>query len=142
MAVSSKAHTNWSGDLPSGSGHTSLVSSGVADFDINWNSRSAGGASAVTPEELLAAAHSSCYVMALSKDLGENGTAPTELSVDAEVTFVPGEGVTTSVLTVVATVPGLSADKFAKFAEDAKDHCPVSQALAGVKITLGSVTLN
>ncbi|WP_061965802.1 OsmC family peroxiredoxin [Demequina aurantiaca] len=142
MAVSSKAHTTWSGDLPSGSGHTSLASSGVADFDINWNSRSAGGGSAVTPEELLAAAHSSCFAMALSHALGENGTPPTDLAVDAEVVFVPGEGVKSSALTLVATVPGLSAEEFAKFADDAKDGCPVSQALAGIDISLESVTFN
>lgn len=142
MAVSSKAHTTWSGDLPTGSGHTKLASSGVADFDINWTSRSEGGASAVTPEELLAAAHSSCFSMALSHALGENGTPPTELAVDASVTFVPGEGVTSSVLTVVATVPGLSSDEFKAFAEDAKSNCPVSKALAGVDISLESVTLS
>lgn len=142
MAVSSKAHTNWTGDLPSGSGHTTLASSNVADFDINWNSRSAGGGSAVTPEELLAAAHSSCYAMALSHVLGENGTPPAELSVDAVVTFVPGEGVTTSALTVQGTVPGLSADEFSRFADDAKANCPVSKALAGVEISLAGVTLN
>ncbi|WP_430866730.1 OsmC family peroxiredoxin [Demequina aurantiaca] len=142
MAVSSKSHTTWSGDLPTGSGHTTLASSNAADFDINWNARSAGGAGAVTPEELLAAAHSSCYAMALSHALGENGTAPSELSVDAQVDFVPGEGVKSSAITVVATVPGLSADEFAKFAEDAKANCPVSQALSGIEITLASVTLN
>ena len=142
MAVSSKAHTDWTGDLPSGSGHTALASSNAADFDINWKSRSTGGGSAATPEELLAAAHSSCYAMALSHALGENGTPPSALSVDAVVTFVPGEGVTTSALTVSATIPGLSAYEFAKFAEDAKANCPVSKALAGVDISLAEVTLN
>jgi osmotically inducible protein OsmC len=142
MTVTSKSHTTWSGDLPSGSGHTSLVSSGVAEFDINWKSRSTGGGSAVTPEELLAAAHSSCYAMALSNGLGENGTPATDLNVDAVVAFQPGEGVKSSALTVVATVPGLTAEQFAVFAEDAKANCPVSQALAGVDITLESVRLN
>lgn len=142
MSVASKASTTWSGDLPSGSGHTALASSGSIDFDINWNSRSAGGGSAVTPEELLAAAHSSCYAMALSHALGENGTPPTSVAVDAVVTFVPGEGVKSSALTLVATVPGVSAEEFAKFAEDAKVNCPVSQALAGIDITLESVTFN
>lgn len=142
MSVASKSHSTWSGDLPTGKGHTSLVSSGTVDFDIDWKSRSAGGGSAVTPEELLAAAHSSCYAMALSHALGENGTPPTDVSVDAVVSFVPGEGVKSSALTVVATVPGVSADEFAKFAEDAKANCPVSQALAGIDITLDSVTFN
>jgi osmotically inducible protein OsmC len=142
MSVDSTSHTTWSGDLPTGSGHTTLVSSGAADFDINWTARSAGGGGVVTPEELLAAAHSSCYSMALSNALGENGTAPTELAVDAVVTFKPGVGVTASALTVVATVPGLSAEEFATFAEDAKANCPVSKALAGVEISLAGVTLN
>lgn len=141
MSVASKSHTTWSGDLPSGSGHTSLESSGAANFDINWKSRSAGGGSAVTPEELLAAAHSSCYAMALSNALGDNGTPPAELSVDAVVRFQPGEGVLSSELTVVADVPGLDADAFGTFAEDAKANCPVSQALAGITITLNNVTL-
>jgi len=141
MSVASTSHTTWSGDLTSGSGHTSLESSGAADFDINWKSRSAGGGSAVTPEELLAAAHSSCYAMALSNALGENGTPPTELSVGAVVNFQPGEGVLSSALTVVGEVPGLDADAFATFAEDANANCPVSQALAGIAITLDNVTL-
>lgn len=142
MSVASKSHSTWSGDLPSGTGHTKLVSSGTIDFDIDWKSRSAGGGSAVTPEELLAAAHSSCYAMALSNALGENGTAPTSVAVDAVVTFQPGEGVKSSALTVVATVPGLTADEFAAFANDAKENCPISKALAGIEITLESVTLN
>ncbi|WP_084078337.1 OsmC family peroxiredoxin [Demequina sp. NBRC 110057] len=140
MAVHSKASTVWKGSLTEGSGTTALAS-GVATVGVNWKARSEGSATTTTPEELLAAAHASCYAMALSNALGEKGTPPTEISVEAEVTFVPGEGVTQSVLTVKASVPGLDQVGFGEVAEDAKENCPVSKALAGVQISLESATL-
>jgi osmotically inducible protein OsmC len=79
--------------------------------------------------------------MALSNELGKNGTPPTRLDVDVVVTFVPGTGITTSAISVVGEVPGMTADKFEAFAATAKDGCPVSQALKGVEISLRSATL-
>ncbi len=141
MTATSSAHAHWSGDLASGAGATKVASSAFPEAPINWTARAEGSATTTTPEELLAAAHASCFSMALSNELGKNGTPPTRLDVDAAVTFVPGTGVTTSVITVVGDVPGLNADEFAAFAAGAKDGCPVSQALAGVEISLGSVSL-
>jgi osmotically inducible protein OsmC len=141
MAVDSTARTHWSGDLKSGSGRTTLATSGAAELDVNWKARSEGSNATTTPEELLAAAHASCYSMALSKALGDNGTAPQSLEVQATVTFVPGTGVTGSKLSVTATVPGLDAESFEEFARAAKDGCPMSKALAAIEVTLGEVVL-
>ncbi|WP_084129627.1 OsmC family peroxiredoxin [Demequina sp. NBRC 110055] len=140
MAVHSKASTTWKGGLADGSGTTALAS-GVATVGVNWKARAEGSADTTTPEELLAAAHASCYSMALSHALGENGTPPTQIDVTAEVTFVPGEGVRSSVLTVSATVEGIDQVKFGEIAEDAKDNCPISKALGGVHLSLESATL-
>lgn len=140
MAVKSKASSQWQGSLTEGSGRTALAS-GVAEFGIDWKSRSAGSEGATTPEELIAAAHASCYAMALSNGLAEAGHPPTNVETSAEVTFVPGEGVTQSILSVSAEVPGIDQSQFSEFAEDAKANCPVSQALAGIHIGLESATL-
>jgi osmotically inducible protein OsmC len=136
MALTSEATTLWFGDLQTGSGTTSLDSSDAAEFPVSWQARSVGEVGKTNPEELLGAAHSACYSMALSNALGGNGTPPESLQVTAAVTFVPGEGIKGSHLLVSAKVPGLSEDDFQKFAEDAKANCPVSQALAGIPITL------
>ncbi len=136
MALTSEATTLWFGDLKSGSGTTSLDSSDAAEFPVSWQARSVGEVGKTNPEELLGAAHSACYSMALSNALGGNGTPPESLQVTAAVTFVPGEGINGSHLLVSAKVPGMTADEFQKFAEDAKANCPVSQALAGIPITL------
>jgi len=84
-----------------------------------------------SPEELTAAAHASCFCMALSNVLAKGGNAPEQLSASATVTFVPGTGITASALEVEGRVPGVDEDAFRAAAEDAKDNCPVSQALAG-----------
>lgn len=136
MAVTSEARTQWQGSLVEGSGSTALVSSGAATFDVTWAARSEGHTGVTNPEELLGAAHSACYSMALSHALSGAGTPPTTLDVTAAVTFVPGEGITGSHLLVSATIPGIDEDTFAQFAEDAKLNCPVSKALTGVPITL------
>lgn len=136
MAVTSEAHTQWQGSLTAGAGSTSLVSSGAATFDVTWAARSEGQTGVTNPEELLGAAHSACYSMALSHALSGAGMPPEKLEVTAAVTFVPGEGITGSHLLVSASIPGIDNQIFAKFAEDAKAHCPVSKALAGVPITL------
>jgi osmotically inducible protein OsmC len=136
MALTSEATTLWFGDLQTGSGTTSLDSSDAAEFPVSWQARSVGEVGKTNPEELLGAAHSACYSMALSNALGSNGTPPESLQVTAAVTFVPGEGIKGSHLLVNAKVPGMSDEDFQKFAEDAKANCPVSQALAGIPITL------
>lgn len=136
MSVTSKASATWQGSLLEGAGSVAFQSSGLGTFDVNWKARSEGSDSVTTPEELIAAAHSSCYSMALSHALAGNGTPPETLNTSAKVTFVPGTGITGSHLTVRAVVPGLDAEKFAELAEGAKAGCPVSQALAGIEITL------
>lgn len=140
MAVKSRASTTWSGDLASGSGTTQLVTSQVAQFDVDWKARSAGGGTKTTPEELLAAAHASCFAMALSHELGQNGAPPTSLQVTVTVTFEAGVGVLGSVLEVEGVVPGIDQEAFTTYAEGAKANCPISKALA-VEIELASATL-
>jgi osmotically inducible protein OsmC len=108
---------------------------------ITWTARAEGGASTTTPEELLAAAHASCFCMELSNQLGKNGTPPERLDVDVAVTFVPSKGITTSVITVVGNVAGVDAKQFEALAAKAKAECPVSKALASVEISLASATL-
>ena len=136
MSVTSEATTTWSGSLFEGSGEIALESSNQGPFAVNWKARSEGSDSVTTPEELLAAAHSSCFSMALSAALAQNGTPPTSIETTASVTFVPGKGISGSHLNVNAVVPGLSADDFARLADGAKAGCPVSQALTGIEITL------
>ena len=136
MAVTSEATTLWFGDLMSGNGTTSLDSSDAAEFPVNWKARSEGETGTTTPEELLGAAHSACYSMALSNALGQAGHAPESLQVTAAVTFQLPEGITGSHLTVVASVPGLSHEDFQRLADEAKAGCPVSRALVGIPITL------
>jgi lipoyl-dependent peroxiredoxin len=136
MSVTSEATTSWKGSLTDGSGEVALESSNQGPFAVNWKARSEGSTSVTTPEELLGAAHSACFSMALSHALTQNGTPPTSVDTTASVTFVPGTGISGSHLNVNATVPGLSAEDFARIAEEAKAGCPVSQALAGIAITL------
>ena len=136
MPVTSEATTLWFGDLLSGNGTTSLDSSDAAEFPVSWAARSAGVSGKTNPEELLGAAHSACYSMAFANALAVNNTPPESLQVTAAVTFVPGQGITGSHLLVNAKIAGLSEEDFQRLAEDAKQNCPVSQALAGIPITL------
>jgi osmotically inducible protein OsmC len=135
MALTSEATTLWFGDLQSGSGTTSLDSSDAAEFPMSWQARSIGEVGKTNPEELLGAAHSACYSMAFSNALAQKGYPPESLQVTAAVTFVPGEGVTGSHLTVNAKVPNIGDDDFQVIAEEAKQNCPISQALS-IPITL------
>ena len=130
------ATAQWHGSLFDGSGQVSLDSSGIGTYDVSWPARAEEPNGLTSPEELIAAAHASCYCMALSLELGKAGTPPESLQARADVTFVPGTGITTSHLSVQATVPGISAADFATAAEAAKVGCPVSQALTGVEISL------
>ncbi|HEY5859447.1 MAG TPA: OsmC family protein [Actinomycetota bacterium] len=136
MTVTSDATTVWKGGLIDGSGQVTFESSGIGTFDLNWKARSEGSTSVTTPEELVAAAHSSCFSMAFSLALAQNGTPPESIDTTASVTFTPGTGITGSHLNVNAVVPGLDREDFDRIAADAKVNCPVSQALAGIEITL------
>ncbi|MCE6997002.1 OsmC family protein [Saccharothrix sp. S26] len=136
MATTRKATTHWEGNLLEGKGSVALESSGVGTFDVSWPSRAEAANGKTSPEELIAAAHSSCYSMALSHGLAQAGTPPQQVDTSAEVTFQPGTGITGIHLTVTAVVPGLDAEGFAAAAENAKQNCPVSKALAGTEITL------
>lgn len=136
MATISTAQAHWEGSLFEGAGRVDLVTSGLASFDVKWAKRAEAGAGTTNPEELIAAAHATCYSMALSNALAGNGTPPESLDTRVDVTFQPGVGITGSHITVVGKVPGLDAEGFATFAASAKTGCPVSKALAGVEITL------
>jgi len=138
MATTRTAQTHWEGSLFEGAGQVTLESSGIGTFDVSWASRAEDANGKTSPEELIAAAHSSCFSMALSNGLAKAGTPPTSLDTSAEVDFVPGTGITEIRLSVTATVEGMSAEDFTAAAEDAKKNCPVSQALAGTTITLSA----
>lgn len=136
MTVTSEASTTWKGSLIEGSGTVSLDTSHNGSFPVDWKARSEGSESITTPEELIAAAHSSCFSMEFSHQLAQNGTPPDSVETTASVTFKPGVGITGSHLNVNAVVPGLDQTTFDRIAENARANCPVSKALAGVEITL------
>jgi lipoyl-dependent peroxiredoxin len=136
------ARTDWTGTLQEGSGRTELTSSGLGTFDVSWPKRTSEGADGTTsPEELIAAAHASCFSMALSGEIARAGGTPRALDVTADVGFGPDEErggfmITGIKLTVRGEVEGLDADGFEKAAQGAKAGCPVSKALTGVDISL------
>lgn len=135
------ARTEWAGGLQDGSGRVSLTSSGVGTYDVSFPKRSADDADGTTsPEELIAAAHSACFSMALSGEIGRAGGTPQSLDVSADVTLGPdpagGFKLTGITIKVRGKVDGLDADGFEKAAQAAKAGCPVSKALAAVDITL------
>jgi len=136
MATVRTANAHWEGSLIEGAGKVDLASSGLGSFDVTWAARSQEANGKTSPEELIAAAHSTCFSMALSNGLAKGGTPPASLDTTADVTFVPGTGITGIHLTVRGAVPGLSAEQFEAAAQDAKQNCPVSQALTGTTITL------
>lgn len=135
MAATRTAHAVWNGDLQSGTGVVSAVTSKAFDgLSVSWKARTEEPGGSTSPEELVAAAHASCFSMALAAGLGGGGTPPTRLEVDATVTFDQvGQGwkVSSSALRVVGTVPGLDAEGFRAAAEAAKDGCPISQMMTG-----------
>ncbi len=135
------ARTAWNGTLQDGSGRTELASSGLGTFDVSWPKRTSDSADGSTsPEELIAAAHASCYAMAFSGGIAKAGGTPQSLDVTADVSFGPdpagGFKITGIELTVRGRVEGLDAAGFEKAAQEAKVGCPVSKALTGVDITL------
>ncbi|MFR9787989.1 OsmC family protein [Streptomyces sp. MB22_4] len=136
MATTRTAHTEWEGNLLEGKGVVSFDSSGIGQQPVSWPSRAEQANGRTSPEELIAAAHSSCFSMALAHGLAGAGNPPTKLETKADVTFQPGTGITGIHLTVRGEVPGLDEQGFQAAAEDAKKNCPVSQALTGTTITL------
>jgi lipoyl-dependent peroxiredoxin len=125
-----------------GSGKIGSVTSGaLPELDVTWASRSGDAAGKTSPEELIAAAHASCFSMALAHGLAQGGNPPEQLETSATVTFQPGEGITRSALAVRGTVPGMTDEDFKAAAEDAKANCPVSKALAGTTVELESADL-
>ncbi|MFE3998867.1 OsmC family peroxiredoxin [Nocardioides sp. YIM B13467] len=136
MATTRTATTVWEGSLFEGAGKVTLDSSGLGTYDVSWPARTEAPGGKTSPEELIAAAHSSCFSMAFSNGLAQNGTPPTSLQTSAEVEFTPGKGITGIKLTTRGVVEGLDNDAFVSLAEAAKAGCPVSQALTGTTITL------
>lgn len=136
MAVRT-ARTAWNGTFTEGSGQVEMSSSGVGTYDVSWPRRIADEAAGVTsPEELLAAAHSSCFTMAFTNELGQAGGTPEQIEVTADVTLGPdpagGVRVTKSALTVRGYASGIDEAGFKAAAEAAKAGCPISKALTGV----------
>ena len=145
MAVDRSARCVWTGTLQEGEGRVSAETSGLfTEAPVTWKARSEDGGEPMTsPEELLAAAHASCFSMALSSGLSKAGTPPDRLEITATCSFQPGEGVTRMQLVVVGVVPGAHAEGFYLAAEAAKENCPVSKALAGIpEITLEATLQN
>ena len=136
MATTRNASTHWEGTLFEGAGQVTLESSGIGTYDVSWASRAEDADGRTSPEELIAAAHSSCFSMALSNGLAKAGTPATSLDTSAAVDFVPGTGITEIRLTVKGVVEGISSEDFVAAATAAKEGCPVSQALTGTTIKL------
>ncbi|HTF40091.1 MAG TPA: OsmC family peroxiredoxin [Propionibacteriaceae bacterium] len=136
MATVRTAESHWEGSLMDGQGVVELVSSGLGHFEVTWATRAEQADGHTSPEELIAAAHSTCFSMALAHGLATDGNPPTSLDTRADVTFQPGEGITGIKLTVAGVVPGITAEQFQAAAEDAMKNCPVSQAISGTTITL------
>jgi lipoyl-dependent peroxiredoxin len=134
MAAESKATTVWEGDLAHGHGTTNAASGALPEVEVTWAARTERTPGTTSPEELLAAAHASCFCMALSSGLAKADNPPERLEATATVTFVPGEGVKSSKIVVSGQVPGLDQAGFEEAAQGAGENCPISQALKGVEI--------
>ena len=145
MAATRRASATWSGDLTSGAGMITYVTSGAfARLPVTWASRTETADGRTSPEELVAAAHAACFSMAFSNGLAKNGTPPTTLDVTATVTFDKSDAgwrVISSALEVTGVVPGIDAARFTELADVARDGCPISQALKGNVALSVSATL-
>ena len=130
----------WKGTLKEGEGTLDTQSGALSSLPYSFKGRfqDESGKSGTNPEELIAAAHAGCYAMQLSHFLAENGTPAEKLDAKAVVTLIPGTGITESAITLVGTVPGIDAGKFAELAEKAKAECPVSKALGAIKVSLNA----
>ena len=134
MAVERSAKATWEGDLTGGSGEVSTESGVVQSATVKWSSRADQADENTSPEELIAAAHATCISMALANGLAEAGTPATKLETEATATFEQtpdGFRMTTMRFSTRGQVEGLDEDGFRRAAEDAKENCPVSQALKG-----------
>jgi osmotically inducible protein OsmC len=134
MATQRKASATWEGGLQDGKGRTTLESSGQGSYDVSWPARSEQPGGLTSPEELVAAAHASCYAMALSLVVAQSGGTPQRIDSSATVTFGPvedGFAVTKIALTVRAQVEGMDEQAFQQAAEAAKDGCPISKLVKG-----------
>jgi len=137
MAVEHRAHTTWEGDLQSGSGVFTLGSGVTGPQQATWKARAEDASAGTSPEELIAAALSTCFSMALSGGLARAGTPPKKLETDVVSTFEGGVGIKQFAVTVRGDVPGADEAAFREAAEQAKENCPVSKALKGnVELTL------
>ena len=141
MAATREARAIWTGDLIKGSGEVTAVSSGrFQALPVSWASRTEAPQGRTSPEELLGAAHASCFAMALSANLAKAGLPPQRLDATATVTFDKvGDAwtVVSSELDVTGTVPGIDGAAFSQAAERTKDDCPISRALKGnVKLSV------
>ena len=136
MATVRTAAAHWEGSLMEGAGTVELSSSKLATFDVTWASRTESPEGRTSPEELIAAAHATCFSMSLSHALAQAGTPPTMIDTTADVTFQAGQGITGIALRTRGSVPGITVEQFAEATEGAKVNCPVSQALTGTTITL------
>jgi lipoyl-dependent peroxiredoxin len=137
MAVEHRAHTTWQGDLTSGSGVFTLGTGAMGPQEVTWRARAEDASAGTSPEELIAAALSSCFSMALSGALAKAGSPPQRLETDVVSTFEGGVGLTKLAVKVRGDVDGIDEDGFRAAAEQAKENCPVSKALKGnVELTL------
>jgi lipoyl-dependent peroxiredoxin len=135
MATVRTAEAHWEGSLFEGQGEVELVSSGLGSFEVTWAARAEQPNGKTSPEELIAAAHSTCFSMQLSGFLARGGNPPTTLDTRADVTFDP-PNITGIKLTVTGVVPGITAEEFEAAAQDARKNCPVSKVLTGTTVTL------
>lgn len=134
------ATTHWTGGISNGKGQVTLDSSNAGQYEVSFPTRSGDPDGHTSPEELIAAAHSSCLAMNLSGVLEGENLDPASIDVSAEVTLGPAAGggfeISGIDITLRARVDGVDADRFAELAKTAERTCPVSKALAGTTITL------
>lgn len=135
MTVESSASATWEGDLVHGKGTVRPASGSFPEQSLTWNNRANSRASGTSPEELIAAAHSGCFSMALANGLAGAGHPPDLIETTAKVTFGIPEGISAIHLVVKGKVPGINSAVFTAAVEDAKANCPVSKALAAVPVT-------
>ena len=133
--ITRRAEVKWEGTLVQGKGSLTVGSGALGQQNVSWGSRTEAPGGNTSPEELVAAAHASCYAMAFSHTLGESGHPPESLNVSAVVTFAPlpegGFRVATSELTVAGKVPGIDQTQFEDYAAEGEAGCPISNALRG-----------
>lgn len=138
MAIQKSGSAKWSGGIKDGKGEISTESGALASRPYGFNTRFEG-VKGTNPEELIGAAHAACFTMALSKMLGDAGLTATSLETKAVVTLDKvgdGFGITAIALDLHGSVPGTDQASFSEFANNAKEGCPVSKALAAVPISL------